>query len=647
MLEVLAKNLDKPPDNNGGPTKNNVNGNNENTDGSNTANPNDKVKAWKKAALMTKTLNAFKDNVSIAPSEAPSEFDTRKIIKYGTTYQAAWGIFSEYCSNSTIHGVRYLGESKRPWLERLFWVFVFAFSIYLCSRLTMNIWDKWTLNPVIVSFAEKSTPVWQIPFPAVTVCPETKARRSVFNFTDVYYKIAYEMGNVTENEEYYMKAISQICDTHLFENFGYGPEHANASSILEALESSKPKFNETYFVCKWRNRLGCSDMFFKVLTEEGICYSFNTLDAEDIYRTEETDHDLFLQYEQQVDNYAIGLKEEGIDVPSELQNITKRNLSTIWNLEDGYGPNAGSEAFPERVLGAGARAGLFLVLNGFKQDYDQICRGPVQGFKILLHTPGEIPQVSKQYFRIPFNQEVLISIKPKIITTSDGLKHYHPQIRQCYFQRERNLAYFKLYTQSNCELECLANYTYSQCGCVKFSMPRNTSIPVCGSQKIDCYNQAEDALLKNEFEQGLKTSKENYRGETDCNCLPACTSIAYEAEISQADYDFVSQFEAYMSSSYLDDHPGTQMARLSIFFKEAQFLTSKRSELYGTTDFLANCGGLLGLFMGVSALSIIELVYFCTVRLITNLKMRSRKMKQLKTITELGIAPAIIISDDK
>lgn len=44
-------------------------------------------------------------------------------------------------------------------------------------------------------------------------------------------------------------------------------------------------------------------------------------------------------------------------------------------------------------------------------------------------------------------------------------------------------------------------------------------------------------------------------------------------------------------------------------------MTSKRSELYGPTDFLANCGGLLGLFMGVSLLSIVEIVYYLTIRL--------------------------------
>ena len=85
--------------------------------------------------------------------------------------------------------------------------------------------------------------------------------------------------------------------------------------------------------------------------------------------------------------------------------------------------------------------------------------GPVQGFKILLHTPGEIPRVSKQYFRVPLNQEVVVSVKPNMITTSEGLVGYAPNRRQCYFNDERQLKFFKVYTQSNCELECLANFT--------------------------------------------------------------------------------------------------------------------------------------------------------------------------------------------
>ena len=51
------------------------------------------------------------------------------------------------------------------------------------------------------------------------------------------------------------------------------------------------------------------------------------------------------------------------------------------------------------------------------------------------------------------------------------------------------------------------------------------------------------------------------------------------------------------------------MSNLNIFFKEDHFIAMQRSELYGWVDFIANCGGLVGLFMGFSLLSIIESVY--------------------------------------
>lgn len=57
-----------------------------------------------------------------------------------------------------------------------------------------------------------------------------------------------------------------------------------------------------------------------------------------------------------------------------------------------------------------------------------------------------------------------------------------------------------------------------------------------------------------------------------------------------------------------------------LFFKEDQFISLKRAELFGITDFIANVGGLLGLFMGVSLLSIVEIFYFCTIRWIYRLK---------------------------
>lgn len=52
-----------------------------------------------------------------------------------------------------------------------------------------------------------------------------------------------------------------------------------------------------------------------------------------------------------------------------------------------------------------------------------------------------------------------------------------------------------------------------------------------------------------------------------------------------------------------------------VFYGTESLKWVHRKETYTWTDFLAVCGGLLGLLLGISALSIIELVYYSTLRL--------------------------------
>lgn len=147
--------------------------------------------------------------------------------------------------------------------------------------------------------------------------------------------------------------------------------------------------------------------------------------------------------------------------------------ATFWNLEDGYNRSNVNASYPHRVFGAGARAGLSALLQLYKEDLEYICRGAIQGFKIILHSPSEIPLVSRNFFLVPLLNGVLLSVKPHMITTPHALRHYEPHQRQCYFASERKLRFFKAYTQRNCELECLSNFMLMQCGCVKFSLPSN------------------------------------------------------------------------------------------------------------------------------------------------------------------------------
>lgn len=48
---------------------------------------------------------------------------------------------------------------------------------------------KWDQAPVIVSLSEKSTPVWKVPFPAATICPEVKISAKNINVTRTFHEI--------------------------------------------------------------------------------------------------------------------------------------------------------------------------------------------------------------------------------------------------------------------------------------------------------------------------------------------------------------------------------------------------------------------------------------------------------------------------
>lgn len=62
-----------------------------------------------------------------------------------------------------------------------------------------EIFDKYDKSPVVVSFATEDTPLYEIPFPAVTICPELKFSKEKYNHTDIYLKLQ-EKKQITNEE---------------------------------------------------------------------------------------------------------------------------------------------------------------------------------------------------------------------------------------------------------------------------------------------------------------------------------------------------------------------------------------------------------------------------------------------------------------
>ena len=59
----------------------------------------------------------------------------------------------------------------QSFLCRFWWICIISISVYICGLLIKSTWQKWEDTPVFVSMSQKSVPLQNIPFPAVTICP--------------------------------------------------------------------------------------------------------------------------------------------------------------------------------------------------------------------------------------------------------------------------------------------------------------------------------------------------------------------------------------------------------------------------------------------------------------------------------------------
>lgn len=532
--------------------------------------------------------------------------------RYGRQISAIWELFSDYSAISTMHGVRYLGEKKRHWSERVFWLIIFVSSIFACTAFIFQAWSKWQNSPVIVTFSEVSTPVYHIPFPTVTICTDIRIKQSVLNYTHYWHEMnrVNRTLELTKSELEMLYSLSVLCDEqHVnlerFVRKASAQRAINANyNIMNArfirdVEKVAPSLDEVFLRCNWHGKdVNCSSIFNEILTDEGLCYTFNYLNASEIYIENRLDRNF---------------------------HMTRHNkTSKYWNATN-VEPVSEDDVYPYRVLSGSE--GLKVDLRLIETDIDYVCSGPVQSFKILLHSASEVPQMKKYYYRIPLDHDIVMAVRPNIMNTTESLiSNYEKEQRKCVDENERGLLFFAKYTQRNCQLENLALRTSKDCNCTLFSMPRLPDVNICRTiSDIECTRKVEQS----HHQQVLSKKAISY------DCLPACRSISYDAELSIAALDHTNYRRAYYTPE-----PNTELkhkyTRIFISFKDEQFFASRRAEMYGKTDFIANCGGILGLFMGVSILSIVEIIYFSTLRIGCSLfKKRKQKKRRLQRLREL------------
>lgn len=379
---------------------------------------------------------------------------------------------------------------------------IFSCSAYLLSICGLifyifGIVDKYFINPTI-GLSEKFMQAKDIPFPALTICSPLVIRGNLTNLLKYYENYILNGGSIikmSSSEQNFLAAKAQVCTLVFYKMIDEGTKNRTEYNFVKLLDQGAPSVDETFFRCSNRySTVECNLMLSRVLTDLGMCYTFNMQSYN-------------LIFNKGVSN----------DFNSYNNSLQKEH----WNIEKGF-KSKNKNKIPYRcILGSGFQ--FFMTVN--ETDLDDLCPLLKSTFKVIFHLPNEIPTFFHYAEFLNFQTESIIKLTAKVYQNHKQLKKYSVKMRNCFFQGERKLQFFKSYTKAHCNFECLTNFTLRRCGCVKFSFPRAQGTRVCNVNESGCHMQA-----FNDWPEHDEMSQ-NYT--MPCNCLSPCTDIKYEIKQKQ------------------------------------------------------------------------------------------------------------------
>ncbi|XP_055541332.1 sodium channel protein Nach [Wyeomyia smithii] len=200
-----------------------------------------------------------------------------------------------------------------------------------------------------------------------------------------------------------------------------------------------------------------------------------------------------------------------------------------------------------------------------------------------------------QFTQIPEGYSDTIFFTMQNVINDPLVRTVDPEVRRCVFPDEETDTLYPKYSYSVCVTECLKQAQISACNCCHHNMILNEKdkCPICGYEGLFCLDHKDLMFPQTTIMQPWRTNG------LVCQCLPSCT----EHEI-----------QIIGKQSVVED----RLDR-SVQFKLLTLPTQRyrRQIVRENLDIVVSVGGILGLFMGASILSLVEIIYFFTIRLMS------------------------------
>ncbi|KAK5975920.1 hypothetical protein GCK32_006768 [Trichostrongylus colubriformis] len=218
------------------------------------------------------------------------------------------------------------------------------------------------------------------------------------------------------------------------------------------------------------------------------------------------------------------------------------------------------------------------------------------GIRITVHTVEEQPFPDTLGYSAPTGFISSFGIKLKSMTRLPA------PYGDCITQgKDEDFIYItKQYNTEGCQRSCIQKHLATRCGCGDPRYPpfrKTKNCPVDDHIKREC--------LKREMQHAIRNPK-----AIGCKCKQPCSQDVYSVSFSASRWPAVpgdlNGCPTGMAPQHCLSYKREQGAMVEVYFEQLNYESLLETEAYGLPNLLSDFGGQLGLWMGVSVITIME-----------------------------------------